>query len=303
MPPTFGKPAKDRPQQGGSFEMYIKTFEDGKSRIAVLQDDPETWTEVREHYDPKLKITFPCAKHEGFDECLGCDYPVEHPEWEDLKTHFPDLDWRDAMDERKKQDWGWNVRAFSEKRIFPALDPKGYVSIYKVGKGLVEDFQTQYEVLGSIMANEWTISRSGTGFGTKYGLTAMPGDVRKPQYPVPTLEQIQEALGRKYSYALEKYGKEPADSAPPAEQSQPDPAPVPTTGPAAESAVDPANPTSPPAAENKEPAFIPREASTGEIKDWLASLDPPVEFPAKAPRGTLVTLAEKTMTERDIPPF
>jgi hypothetical protein len=318
--PTFGKRSNERPASGanGNFELYLKTFKDPQTRIRILEDNPETWTEYKEHFDKSLKISFPCAKHEGADACIGCDYPVEHPEWSDTETHFPGLTYAQARDERKRQDPGWGVRDASSKWVFPAIDPKGFVSVYKIGYNLWDAFKNQYGVLKSVTGTEFVVVRSGTSFNdTNYTPTAVPGQVREPKAAVPTEQVISDVLGNKYSFAMEKYGFEPGEDVP----AQPDPAPVvpsdeaqatpppaktgdlaadelaarraaaPDTGPVVEPGDSPAH------------GFIPREASTGEIKDWLAALDPPVEFNPKAARGVLVGLAEKAMTERQIANF
>lgn len=309
---TFGK--RNRPSGGGGFDLFLKTFPDGQSRVACLEDNPEQWTNVFEHYDRKIGgangMTYPCAVEEGAADCIGCSYPVEHPEWEDLKTHFPGLEWRDAMDARKKADPGWAVRGKSQKWVAAFIDPKDYVSIYKIGKNLWEDFCAQYSVLGTLLGNEWVVKREGKGFDTKHNAIAVPGEVRKPKAEVPTDQVISEVLGKKYAYALEQYaeaGIEPMSAYDPSQGSQaaPDPAPVESTGDPVKDAITAAKAASmtPPAESAAPEGFVPAEAGTGEIKDFLDGLEPPVEYAPRAPRPTLIKLAEKAMVERGIAPF
>jgi len=289
--PTFGKRSNQRPQSGGGeFEMFIKTFGDGQSRIRILEDDPNQWVDYKEHYDHGLKISFPCADYEepGSD-CVGCKYPVEHEEYADLDASFPGLNRSQARDARKAADKGWGVRDVSSKWVFPCIDAKGYISLYKIGFDFWKEWCGHYEILGSVTAQEFVVKREGQGFGTTTQATPVPGEVRQPKYPVPGAEQISEALGRKYLYALEKYGIEPSEVPTPHVETSTEDAP--DTGPAAE------EPT------GDEP-FVPREKSAGEIKDWLENVGK-VSYPPKAPRQVLVGLAEKRLTEmaQGEPPF
>lgn len=301
--PTFGKRSNQRPQgAGGGYEMYLKTFDDGQSKIAILEDDPSQWVDFKEHFDFALKISFPCAAYEEpGTECIGCNYPVEHPEYADLDTHFPGVTKSVAKDTRKKLDKGWGVRDVTSRWIFPCIDAKDYISIYKIGFNLWEEFKGHYEILGSVTAQEFVIKRTGKGFDTTTQAVPVPGEVRKPKYPVPGMKEISETLGKKYAFALEKYGFEvptdsgastPADVANEVDPANAGPAGQPNTGPAAPEEPKEPSPTS----------FIPREASAGEIKDWLEKAK--VEFPAKAPRQVLVGLAEKKLVElQGEPPF
>lgn len=338
--PTFGSRsnnAKPTGGGGGKFEMFIKNFKESMTRIAVLDGDPNFWVKYLQHYDRKAGgangMAFPCAKFEGADACVGCDYPVEHPEYEALDEHFPEGTYSDKMQARKKADPGWGVRDTSQKWIVPAIDPKGYVSLFQVGVGLRDDFITQHKVLGTIMGNEWTITREGTGFNTEYGLVAMPGEVRTPKAgtTVPDEAFISGILGKKYVYAMEQYGfavgdddqggfqpdptaapdpapvaqqPDPAPQADEAQASAPAPAAEPTQAPATGAAAL-AGTGGPPA-----PHFVPREASTGEIKDFLDNGPEgydkewvKVDYAPKAARQVLIGLAEKVMTEREIVPF
>ena len=83
-------------------------------------------------------------------QCIGCNYPVEHPEYADLDAHFPGVPKSQARDARKKIDKGWGVRDVRSQWIFPCIDAKNYISIFKIGFNLWEEFKTQYEVLGSV---------------------------------------------------------------------------------------------------------------------------------------------------------
>lgn len=296
MSPTFGKRSKDRPQSaGGEYEMYLKTFGEGQNRIRILEDDPNNWVDYKEHFDNAMKMSFPCAKYEGAEECKGCDYPVEHPEYADLDTHFPGVNYSQQRDTRKKLDKGWAVRDVSRKWIFPCIDDKNYISIFKIGAELKDEFIAHYAALGSVTGTEFVVTRTGKGFDTKTRATPVPGAVREPKYAIPGEKEIQETLGSKYAYALEKYGFDLDEAAA-------------LDGPAVdEPVVDPANiapqaPETGAPAETKTEQFIPREAAAGEVKDWLTAHQ--VDYPARAARQVLVGLAERKMTElADLPPF
>jgi hypothetical protein len=319
--PRFGDKSK-RPVRSG---MFLKNFKDPQTRIAILEDKPEDWFDFKEHYDKnagKNGIFFPCAKYEGEEECLGCDFPVEHPEYSDLEAAFPGKSKSEARQLRKKEDPGWGVRDVSSKWVFPAISPDNYVNLYKIGFNLWEHFKNQFSVLGTLTGTEFIVSRSGTNFNdTNYTPTAIPGEVRKPKsgVPIPDHKAISEVLGADYDKAMKIYGHEPDEG----DVAQPDPAPVPdadeaqanppSTGDLAADTLAAARANAPATGAATEPitepgvspahGFIPREASTGEIKDWLAALDPPVEFAPRAARPVLVALAEKTMTERSIASF
>lgn len=308
---TFGKrTGHTGSSSGGAFEYYLKYFKEAQTRLTVLDpnmpgnsdtdkgnDSTPTWMKYREHYDHALKLSYPCAVDAGGEECCGCSYPVEHPEYSDLDTYFPDGTYSEKIQARKKADKGWGVRDASPKWILPAIDPDGYVSLFKLGKSVRDDFQTQFEVLGSLMNNEWVVTKKGSMLNTEYGLVAVPGEVREPKFAIPGDAEISSVLGSKYAKALEAYGYD-VPAAP-----QPDPAPawdpnddsqdeaqaqVPDTGAQADTNLTAQ-------ATNTGELFVPREASTGEIKDWLTTNK--VTFKATEARSQLISLAEKKLVE------
>lgn len=343
--PTFGKRAADRQNDAAQNEYYVKSFKEKRTDIRFLFDNPkEDFVEIKEHFDKTNKISYPCAKFEGAQACIGCDYPVEHPEWSDVDEYFPNMKFNEAKDERKKQDPGWGVRDVSSKWLFAAIDPKGFVSVYKIGYKFWNDLCELHELMGTITDKDYAIIRSGETWNTTgYQAQAISQPYeRKAKVSVPTVESISSVLGGKYVYAMEKYGMDTSgmDDGPapvPADEWQngPDPAPVDVVDPAnlpaanrlpAAEPVTPAQPgdvasealaarinqraeaglpgPDPSLAEqaSQVPAFIPREADSGEIRDWLTENG--VEVAKGAQRSTLVKLAESKMAEiADPPPF
>jgi hypothetical protein len=315
--PTFGKKAKDRVRT--DHEFFLKTFKEPVTKIRFLVPSTDDFVEIKEHFDKAEKMSFPCAKYEGADACVGCDYPVEHPEWADLDAFGM------TKDERKNQDKGWGVRDASAKFIFPALDEKGYVSVYKIGWNFYKDLKALHELVGPLNTVDYGILRAGdTWNSTSYQAQAVSAPYeREVKTQIPTTEVISGILGDKYRYALEKYGYDTGEA-----QAIPPVDPMNTASAQASQQLPPAQhvePTTPgdavsetlaaaknaradkglpgPATEpgdNADGIFVPREASAGEIKDWLAENS--VEFPAKAPRTVLVNLAEKKMVELGVGP-
>lgn len=328
---TFGKRTADRQSDRAQQEYYVKNFKDPRTDIRFLWDDPKSnFVEIKQHFDKPNKMSYPCAKFEGADACIGCDYPVEHPEWADLDEYFPGLSFSDAKDKRKKDDPGWNTRDVSSKWLFPAIDPKGYVSVYSIGYGFWSDLCALFDLMGTLTDKDYAIIRSGDSWNTtSYQAQAISQPyAREAKVAVPTADNISSVLGGKYVYAMEKYGLDTSgmeDTTPaptPAEKPAFDPAPV----------VDPANPASHAlpaavhtevknpgdpgsealaAAQNKRAdlalpgpdqtmlGFNPKEADSGEIRDWLTAQG--VDFPPKAPRTVLTKLAEAKIAEDPAP--
>ena len=228
----FGKRSADRPA-GGNFERFIKTFRDKRTVVTMLEPAPKTeWLEFREHFDHLLKmpgarfsgVSYPCAKHEGAPSCIGCDYPVEHPEWTDefLKSDEGKALFGDSLtgakDTRRKKDPGWGIRQASGKWIMKCLVvPEGksadqaYVELYKIGFKLWEhliECETTWptEEMGNLTDQQVVIMRTGEDFNTT-AYSALP--TRKPPFTterdIPTNAEIGDILGKKYTEAFEAY--------------------------------------------------------------------------------------------------
>lgn len=309
--PTFGKRASERAADTAQQDYYVKTFgKENRTDIRFLWDDPRNnFVEIKEHFDKAQKISYPCAKFEGAPNCIGCDYPVEHPEYADLDEYFPGLKFNDAKDERKKKDPGWATRDTSSKWLFPAIDPKGFVSVYKIGYKFWTDLAGLYDLVGTITDKDYAIIKTGDSWNsTSYQAQPISQAYDRPaKVSVPTPEAISDVLGSKYVYAMEKYGMdvsgiEMTPPKPEAQNSAPDPEPV-------QSPVNPAPVQDPdnivpvdPVGPGTEPVFNSAEASAGEMKDWLTEHG--VEFPARAPRSVLSGLVNDKQNEmHGKPPF
>lgn len=307
--PTFGKPSNEwtRNDSGGSGgsqgEFYIKTFkEDRTAPIEFLWDDPHTFVKWAEHFDKGNRISYPCAKAVGEDACIGCDYPTEDPDNEKLPgTQVRQITWQ----------WG-----------FPAIDPKGYVSVYKIGVKFWDDLKvtaTEYNGLtGKAFAvvKTWNENRDWNSVKTTAKIL-IGTDLRQPKTAVPTAAVIQQILVKKYVEAAAKYGytdavggtvEEPGyDPAPvetttaaePADEAQathaPDPVPAERPGDVASEALAARKTAAASAGEKPAGDGVPDFSvmETPDIKKWLESND--VEFSSKAPRSVLIGLATKRL--------
>lgn len=324
--PMFGKRSADRP--AGGFEMFLKTFRDPLTKITFLWDNPkDEFIEYREHYDRAVGkgLSFPCAVHEGAARCVGCDYPVEHPEWTNEFIKESGM----SRDERKKLDPGWDVRDAGGKWVFPAIDEKGYVSLYKIGFKFWKSLQGTYDTLGTITNQVFGISKSGQSFNEiQFQAIPLGGEAQKPKEnaTLPTASYVSELLGKKYLEAFQAYvemGLTNEDGTPNAAAQapgvpDPDPVEIDRTGDpakdglAARKARAEAKGTTPdeaqtmseaPAAppEGWDPNLNAREADSADLKTWLEQRPEdrggPIEFPAKAARSVLMGLVERAQAE------
>lgn len=310
--PTFGKPSNEwtRGESGGNAggnqgEFFIKTFkEDRTAPIQFLWDDPNTFVKWAEHFDKGNRISYPCAKAVGEDACIGCDYPTEDPDNEKLPgTQVRQVSWQ----------WG-----------FPAIDPKGYVSLYKIGVKFWDDLKVTAAEYGGLadksfaVVKTWNENRDWNSVKTTAKIL-IGVENRAPRTGVPTAAQFQQLLVKKYVEAAQKYGytdivggtveeptdgstasgydPAPADDTAPADEAQathaPDPVPAERPGDMASEALAARKNAAdaPPAEPDAAPDFTVME--TPDLKTWLESND--VEFSSKAPRSVLIGLATKRL--------
>jgi hypothetical protein len=214
MGQQFGKRTKDRGSSGGGpggHQHYIKTFREKRNPVTFLFDNPaEEFIEVREHWDNKNQLSYPCAVEEGAESCIGCSYPVKNEELTDdyLKENWVDdeMTMAHAKDKRAKEDSGWSVRQNSGKWLFPAVDSDGYVNIYKIGYNGWAALKEIYDELDTITDQVFTVLCSNPKDKSNT-ITFMPSgkEPQKPKYAVPGDAVISEALGDKYLYAYKKY--------------------------------------------------------------------------------------------------
>ena len=178
--PVFGQRAEEYvPVEIDPDDIWIKTFKVGETRIRILQPTKD-WITWREHYDPSVKLSFPCT--EDSTSCRGCTSDVER------------------------------VRQRPRRYGFTALNDKGHLSVYKMGSKLKERLAGREQRQGTLEDRDYTIIRTGTTMDTteydyEYG----------DRYEVDTkdleLYDIQDILAGQYLKALEAYGDE-ADSEP-----------------------------------------------------------------------------------------
>lgn len=281
---TFGKPAAERKaariSRAGTF--WMKTFRDPETKVRFLWDDPENnWIEYREHFDRTAKMSYPCARAEGAETCIGCDHPEEA------------------------------VQKAGSKWAFPVLDDRDYVQVYKIGVKFWKALIGQHRLFGTLTDRDYAVMKMGEDFNeiTYQAVPVSQPFERTPQIAIP---DIGELLKAKYVEAMAVYGYDDTDDAAeaaPAPQQTPavpheDPAVVSQVAEMEEQGILPARRDDPAsrllaegqnraASKGAEPSGVePDEVpdfnvmATADIKAWLAQRN--VEFPANAPRSRLI---------------
>lgn len=337
--PMFGKKSGERPA-GGGFEHFLKTFRDKRTVVTMLEDDPKTeWLEFREHFDNRMVmpgarsagVSYPCAKHEGAERCIGCDYPVDHPEWTDefLRSDAGKALFGDSLvgakDQRRKQDPGWGIRDASGKWVMKTITPsdpnkadsEGYVSLYKIGFKFWKHLVGLEEELGSLTNQQFVVLKTGENFNdTAYSALPLGKPAQTTERDVPTNSEIGDILGKKYKEVFDLYvdaGLTNEDGTPTGEAA-PDTTGEESQDPAGDEAQAAIAKSAAKGKPSKEEAFgetpagldgleIPegwdphlkaREATPTQLKHWLDN-DPrgAHDYSSRAPRGVLIGLVEK----------
>lgn len=301
---TFGRRSNERPAGGGG-EIFIKTFKDPRTLVWFLQDDPDTWVEYKQHFDNGAKRGWPCAIHEGANNCVGCEFPTDDPD--------------------DDQSPGTRVRSTASRWVFPVIDEKGYVSLYMCGFKLWSSLKELYKEYETLTDAQYAIRRSGSTFNDITYTATKTDNRQKPEAKVaiPDDEYISNILGKQYVEAIERYEYDPNEGhGEPAEHGQPDPDPVPPerSGDVASEALAAAKTTAAKKSPAKKaggvkgahvakadeaqaehqsgeaPAFD--DMGLGELKDWLDEAK--VDYPKNAGRPVLLGLAKQAA---DKPPF
>jgi hypothetical protein len=333
--PLFG--GKAGHSGGGVFEHYIKTFREKRTELTfAFKGDPKEEGVVfsyREHFDhtttmPGARsagVSYGCAKAEGADNCIGCDFPVEHPEWTNawLKTEAGKKRFGEsftaAKENRRKADFGWGIRDASGKWVLPCIDAEGNVNLFKIGWNFLTHLSGLIEEVGPLHEQRFVVLKTGTSFNdTAY--SALP--TGKPPWTterdIPPFSEIADLLGKKYLEAFGVYvekgltnedGTPTGEAAPDPDQGSQDPegdaeaqeqrAPTPTTDALKEKAAAD-GPKMPHGLdgldipEGWDPFLAAREATPTQLKEWLDN-DPrgANDYPARAPKSVLVSLVEK----------
>lgn len=323
-PMAWGKKNSEVQNERGPRELYIVNFKDPKTEISIheVDSDPNDWIQVAEHFDHKRQMGYPCALFADAAYCIGCAWPVEHPEWTNEWLRDKDAN-TEGMDkaERAKQDPGWSIRDPQSKWIVRAINSEGYNRVYRIGWKLFSQFKEHFadEEYGALNNRVYQIKKSGSGLQTE--TTAIPTNKEpfKPKYPAPPESEIWESFGNKYLSAHSKYvelglideanqptleakdnepradeapAKEPeakADSAPPADEAQ-----------SGTTHWVPMEPVELEDGTKWDPNLVAREADSPDMKAWLDNrpekFGGPIEYPARAPRSVLVGLVEKAQT-------
>lgn len=337
--PLFGGKAG---ASAGVFEHYIKTFRDKKTEVTfAFEGDPledEKLFSYREHYDYKMVmpgarkagVSYGCAIAEGAENCIGCEYPVDHPEWtddflksDDGKAMFGD-DTNAAKQNRRKADPGWGIRNASGRWVMPVIDKDGNVNLMKIGWNFIKYLHDMIEQVGPLEAQRFFVLKLGEGLDTTYSILPTNQPPWTTERDVPPFSEISDLLGKKYLEAFQAY----VDAGLTTEDGRPTGASLPdTTGedsqaPAADEAqatigagqepVADKTPASDAAKARAEEPKMPsglegldipdgwnpfltaREATPTQLKEWLDN-DPrgAHDYPPRAPRGVLVSLVEK----------
>lgn len=288
----FGKSSAEFPEAGGdSDEVWVRTFNKDSTIIriaptATVTDDgrevegTEAWVKELEHYDRTgFGRSFPCPVPHGWtkDKCPGCSHDNEE------------------------------VRKRSAKWYFNAIDDKNYLRVFKIGVKLLRKFKLREQRLGTVSDRDYEVIRSGKDFNEiEYDLEA--GDKGSRDFP-ETLHNIAEILSRSFQEAVDYYanpkGKQDSENdreedAPKRESKIAEKLEEErSTRKAAEPEKDP----EPEEEEWKTWGKNPTDdqignAETADIKKWLEQQE--VEFPARAPRSRLITMAKETAAK---PPF
>lgn len=290
---TFGGRGKrpNRPAGAGEQgEIYIKSIVpkgEVRTEVWVLDDKPPFegnrddknpgWFMIEQHYDPVAKRSWPCAIAEGNANCVGCEFPIEDP--------------------TDENDRGLAIRKTSSQYIVPVVNAEGYVSLVQMGYRAWDAFCSIFEETGTV-TDAWYAVRKGDG--NTYTVTRT-AKTTKPEVKIgiPDDEFISEAVGKRYLEAIDRYGYDEGNFDEDPDKTGPDPDPVPQ-----DDAAEPAAPADTDAG-GWDRQMVARDASAGELKDWLdnipADLGGPQEYPARPGRPVLVGLVEKA--QAGFPPY
>lgn len=217
---TWGGRAADRPASAGGFSHFLKTFREKSTPITFVWDNPgDNFYEYREHFDrfttmPGARsagVSYPCALDAGGERCIGHDFPVEHPEWDDewLRSEAGSAfgeKMHQRKAERKKRDPGWEVRDPSGKWVFPAVTEEGYIALYKIGYNFWTHLKGVYDELGTITNQVFKVIKVGENFNDiAYSALPTGQPAKTSERDVPSLSDISNLLGAKYKEVFDVY--------------------------------------------------------------------------------------------------
>lgn len=298
-----GRPAS----AGAQGEIYLKNpLPKGKERAEfwILDDNPPyelddegkkipTWYNFEQHFDPVAKRSWPCAVAEEAVHCVGCEFPVEDP--------------------TNEKDRGLSIRDTSSQYVIPVIDEGGFVSLIQFGYRIWAGFCNAYDEYHALNDAWYAIKRNedNTFSVLRTAKTTKP----EVKMDIPGDDYISHSVGKRYLEAMERYDYTPGDGDF-SDTSTQDTVGGESDGAASQESADLGadTPTEPgadaagPTTDGWDPNINAREASVGELKDWLDNIpaDPkfggPREYPKKPSRPTLVGLVEKIQAA-DFAPF
>lgn len=168
--PSFGKTSAQRTiDRANRQSAFLKTFptpaqgqSQSRTEGVMLWEDPgHTFFEYEEHFDKGRNRSYPCAiRSAGLFTCVGCEVPVN----EDITD----------KEERRRDIGGWAIRSLSSRYVFPLVNDKGYIDLYKIGFRFWELLSAKWVTIGSLTATHGVFTRIGTDFNnTQYDWTPL----------------------------------------------------------------------------------------------------------------------------------
>lgn len=274
---TADEYVQERAESDG--DVWLKGFKEGETKLLLYPTQTGLWATYREHYDPVLRRFIPCAQSKSNPDCIGCQSEIE-------------------MVRRKNRKW-----------IAAAFDKDNRLNYYKVGQKMFDTLKRKEQRIGTLSDREYIFIRSGTDLETT-AYDIEPGEKTEVNWDDPELDkplsnrELYISLGAKYDeYVAMALGEDPeptpvsaADEAAAviggARTAAKKAAPAPAAKKAAPEPAAKEEPVSDDAEVLRdwpEPDEF-EDATTSSIKNWLTSKKQ--EFPSRAPRSELVTLAQ-----------
>lgn len=128
---TFGVKSKDYvPPTIDPDDVWIKGIMVGDHKVRFLEPTEE-WVTYREHYDVSRRRYFPCT--EDTQTCPGCTSDAER------------------------------TRSRQRRYAFNALNDRGLLNVYKVGKEFRDRLAKREQRVGSLMDRDYLLIREGKG--------------------------------------------------------------------------------------------------------------------------------------------
>lgn len=315
---------------GNQHEIYIKGFPKDTNRFVfwifdnnppylvdeagnpILNDRDKKipgYYNFEQHYDPRLRRSWPCSCSQDNPACVGCEFPVEDP-----------------TDEK---DRGLAIQSTSSAYIVPIVDEQGYVGLYQFGYGVWTALCNIYEDTGSVTDCWISVRKDQQGQKINYTVTKLTNKTDKPEarVAIPDEAYLDKALGKRYDEAIKNYdydletgfGDRVSDEIGVSDEDRAEQAKVREMKDKAVKGVhternDDSQEQADLGADAPADEHVgewdkdlnAREASVGELKDWLDNVPEkfggPIEY-GRSGRPALVGMVEKAQQRFDEPPF